>query len=470
MDKRIWKPLAMTLAVSAASVSYAHADVDIDNDGLIEISTLQELDLMRYDLAGTSLNGDSTGCPATGCNGYELVADLDFDTNGNGVADDGDLFWNEGKGWVPVGKSGSRYTGTLEGNGHVIRNFYINGSADKFIGLFGATDSAVIRNMTFAGANVKGYEYLAIVAGDAHESTFTNIHFTGMYVEVTRRRGGALIGSGYDNIIVNNVTASGQVKGMRESGGLIGYISANGSTDVGRNQLSNIEYSGTVSGYSQVGPLVGAMYRSDVVGFRVTNSQASASLYQVGGAFGAVTGVTVANGQIESDIASGGWGEAGGLVGHAFNSTFASISFKGNVTSTSYETGGLIGLAGGLVIENTRTEAAVTSQSGTAGLIGVVSQNFNVEISNSLVITTLNGGGSISPLIGSYVNIPTITETYWDSEVSGIYTSDSGEPRTTAELQCPTMPGDVTCDASMYSGWDDTIWDFGTSSDYPVLR
>ena len=54
--------LATTVAVTLGQVANAAADVDIDDDGLIEISTLQQLDLMRYDLAGTSLNGDSTGC------------------------------------------------------------------------------------------------------------------------------------------------------------------------------------------------------------------------------------------------------------------------------------------------------------------------------------------------------------------------------------------------------------------------
>ena len=47
--------LATTVAVTLGQVANAAADVDIDDDGLIEISTLQQLDLMRYDLAGTSL-------------------------------------------------------------------------------------------------------------------------------------------------------------------------------------------------------------------------------------------------------------------------------------------------------------------------------------------------------------------------------------------------------------------------------
>ena len=81
MKLRQWMPAALAMAIVSPTLVQASTDVDIDNDGLIEISTLEQLDLMRYDLAGTSLNGDSTGCPATGCNGYELVADLDFDTN-----------------------------------------------------------------------------------------------------------------------------------------------------------------------------------------------------------------------------------------------------------------------------------------------------------------------------------------------------------------------------------------------------
>ena len=39
------------------------------------------------------------GCPHSVCVGYELVANLDFDTNGNGRADAGDAYWNDGAGW-----------------------------------------------------------------------------------------------------------------------------------------------------------------------------------------------------------------------------------------------------------------------------------------------------------------------------------------------------------------------------------
>jgi hypothetical protein len=147
MNKCKWTPLSLAFAMSASlshATSNPSGDVDIDNDGLIEIATLQELDLMRYDLAGTSLNGDSTGCPATGCNGYELVNDLDFDTNGNGVADSGDLFWNNGEGWESIATANisNSFKAKLNGNGYSISNLFSSrgGSGGGLFGFVADTD------------------------------------------------------------------------------------------------------------------------------------------------------------------------------------------------------------------------------------------------------------------------------------------------------------------------------------------
>jgi hypothetical protein len=94
----------------------------------------------------------------------------------------------------------------------------------------------------------------------------------------------------------------------------------------------------------------------------------------------------------------------------------------------------------------------------------------------SLVSGVIAEGGIIGIGINYYSVITqediasTVTSSFWDVDVSGLSSSFGGEGKTTFELQCPTMPGDVTCNASMYADWDETIWDFGTSSDYPVLR
>ena len=53
---------------------------------------------------------------------------------------------------------------------------------------------------------------------------------------------------------------------------------------------------------------------------------------------------------------------------------------------------------------------------------------------------------------------------YWDTETSGWITSKGGVGKTTSELQAPTS------NTGIYSGWNAVQWDFGTSSQYPVLK
>ena len=79
-------------------------DYDTDDDGLIEISNLEQLDAVRYNLNGSGFSystpwaeaftdggGVALACGGlVGCVGYELNADLDFDTDGSGEVDAGD--------------------------------------------------------------------------------------------------------------------------------------------------------------------------------------------------------------------------------------------------------------------------------------------------------------------------------------------------------------------------------------------
>ena len=149
-----------THASQTLTVSVTVTDkVDFDGDGLIEIHDLTMLHNIRYNLTGTSYKtaaaatGVTTGCPDAGCNGYELVSDLDFDTDGDGTTWSGDstngytldsgdsqapYFITANGGWEPIGDCGandecgessnnddSPFTATFEGNGFVIRNLAI---------------------------------------------------------------------------------------------------------------------------------------------------------------------------------------------------------------------------------------------------------------------------------------------------------------------------------------------------------
>ena len=351
---------------------------DTDHDGLIEITTLAQLDTIRYDLYG---DGSPTSAGAAAyraafplafpdtnarlrcggpCLGYELLADLDFfdtngdgqvdtndDTNGDGqVAADDTPYWNNGAGWEPIATGSSNWRATFEGHGHTIRHLFINRPAADQVGLFGRVasfGSGPIRAVGVIEVDVTGNDYVGGLVG--------------------WNRGG-----------VTASYATGRVSGESEVGGL-----------VGRNFSGTITASyatGRVSGDSEVGGLVGRNYSGTIT-------------------------ASYATGRVSGDS------EVGGLVGRNFSGTIMA----------SYATG------------------AVTGSSEAGGLVG---RNF----------------------------FGTITASYWDTTTSGHDTSDGGTGQTTATLQAPTDYNGI------YQTWNvdlngdsmnDDPWDFGTSSQYPVL-
>ena len=205
-------------------------DYDTNNNGLIDITTLAQLNAIRWDLDGngdvssgnaanylrafpsrdTSATGrmgcqltdhdDDTSTPnqAT-CTGYELMNDLDFDENDDGqitAADAG--YWNSGAGWNPI----STFTATFSGNGHTIANLFINRSGTDFIGLFGGIGgSARIEALGLTAAEVTGRNVVGILAGQVDTNTMTVASFTTGQVSGETGVGG-LVGS-RDNSALN---------------------------------------------------------------------------------------------------------------------------------------------------------------------------------------------------------------------------------------------------------------------------
>ncbi len=113
-------------------------DYDLDNDGLIDVSSLDQLNAIRWDLDGngepaaanTSSYAAATrmGCPSGACAGYELTADPDFDAAGNGGVTSTDPYPNR----TPIG---GNYNSTFDGDGYTISNLLMNNS-DSQAGLF----------------------------------------------------------------------------------------------------------------------------------------------------------------------------------------------------------------------------------------------------------------------------------------------------------------------------------------------
>ena len=436
-----------------SAIASAVIDYDSDGDGLLEIRTLEQLNAVRWDVDGDGMVTDDTGtadvdeaaiyvaafpqaapnmgCPMTGCTGYELMADLDFDVDGNGVVDandgrtdtngdsvldaaddadvdaddddniDGGAFWNGGAGWRPLGTGVDKFVAVFEGNGHTIANLFFDRGPNfnnwDRVGLFGRLGDdgltpprgATIRNLVLTGASVAGDDRVGILTGQTYSTT-----------------------------TISNVRVSGAATGRRYVGGLIGVVGED-------TRISRASASGSVT----------------------------ASNNQAGGLVGENKGDIAAS---YAAVAVSGNANVGGLVGHNDDGAILASYATGSVNSNASNVGGVVGLNGGDIIASYSTGAVSRSGGSTLGVGGLVGND------------DLSG---------------TVSNSYWDTESSGQSTSRTGTGKTGAELRAPTAYGSGT---DIYANWNldldnadgdnshstgqDNPWDFGAAHNYPTLR
>ena len=266
------------------TLKYGKTDYDEDNDGYIDISTHAQLNAVRWDLdadgdpsSGNAATyntafplrftgaGGRMGCPSSGCTGYELTADIDLDTDGDGSADSGDEYWNIGNGWDPIGTSASRYTGDFKGNGFTINNLFISRSNTDYVGLFGATSGASrIETIGVTNANITAKDYVGVLVG----------HINGDVVACYTT--GAITAGSYVGGLVGYMGAAGTTPSIHSSysrasltanfnkGGLVGRINL--------GSITNSYATGSVPGSISLGGLVGIVTGFNAGSVSVTNS------------------------------------------------------------------------------------------------------------------------------------------------------------------------------------------------------
>ena len=381
-------------------------DYDRDDDGLIEVADLDQLDVIRFDPDGDATVGSAgtpniptsemadaydaaypdrllgMGCPG-GCVGYELTADLDFDTNGSGAVDAGDRFWNEGLGWEPIGGGSflvgpglfGRYTkdnfhAMFEGNGHAISNLSIDreesavGKLGSFnVGLFATVErGGTVRNLRVLGANVVATENVGAIIGNTSgpvvgvvaTGTIAGRWDVGGVVGVVSRPGDA--GGSIRNA---HAHAHADVTGERFVGGLVGR-------NAGRIVASYA--TGDVAGELYVGGLVGLSGRPISASYATGNITGDGSV-------GGLVGLSVEDGRIVASYATGavvGQEYAGGVVGQLLRGLGAEVvaSYSERHAAEAVAVG-FPGLSAG-----SRTAADLLNPSGYAGIYG----DWNIDL------------------------------------------------------------------------------------------
>ena len=425
-------------------------DIDDDNDGLIEIFTIEDLDAIRNNL---SASGEGLeGIPSSGTIGFELENDLNFE-NPDDYEDPSlmDSFTTGLLGWRPIGIS-ARFNAIFEGNEFTISNLFSRGGTDGEAGLFNSISSgAEIRNLNL--------EITMVSARNAAEV-------------------GGLVSTCLGNI--NNCNVSGSVIGNNFSGLLVGGLVRGNILNC--SSSGNIQVDSTLATGSTVGGLIGLASNDRLFGGVITidNCFSTASVSGVTGVGGLIGGVGgdedeqrifVSNCYATGDVEE--IGSIGGLIGSLNHTDVESCYAIGNIT------GGFRGGLGGLIGSMRNSDISSCYASGTiligeapaGGLIGLIDRNVSIQTSFSYgLISNISGVNNFDKeggLVGSIEsNNTTIVfdNNYWDLESSSLTISEGDAiGLTTAELQNPTGA------TGIYETWDSTVWDFGTNSQYPAL-
>jgi len=284
---------------------------------------------------------------------YKMTANVNFnnysseDWNNDGTIDGSNTY-----GWNPLGTSSIPFSGIWDGDGHSITNLYINQSWNNYKGLFGATSSAMIKNLYFEDTSIVGGNYTGTLVGYADSTDINNVGSYSTYVNGNSYTGGLV---GYSNNMTLTTTSS--------SGTIIG--------------LSN--YAGGIVGYSDDGVHIYKSY-----------SSASIANSYGGSGFGGVVGYMNRNGVVGNCYATGNidtpkWGGnyVGGLVGYMNNGSSVYDSYSTSKINAGSYVGGLVGYIknNGSSITNSYALWS-TAPYGNSSVGGLVGYNKSATISN----------------------------------------------------------------------------------------
>ncbi len=354
---------ALTTPQAAHKVDAPFTDYDNNDNNLIDVTTLAQLNAIRHDLDGDGnpTAGGTTayntafpdreagatgrmGCPAT-CAGYELMDDLDFDTDG-----DDDVADAPYDNWTPI----ASYANTFQGNGHIIDNLTINDST---------TGSGVLRLGLFDNIN----------------SSISGVGLPGASIS-SSHSGTLLMGP-----LAGNVLTAGSVTSSWATGSVM-------ATDTG----SGLKFIGGLVGHSE-GPV-----RASYSAASVTATTAATAVSAGGLAGGLNLGSGTLTASYATGAVSGGTGSGshvGGLVGQ-FRSNASSIIASyaaGTVTGgTGANVGGLVGSAGSGTITNSYWDVTASGVADDADSpAGVGKTTSELQTPTAYGTTGIYSGGSV---------------------------------------------------------------------------
>ena len=255
--------------------------------------------------------------------------------------------------WMPIGYW-QTFNGTFDGQNHTISNLKHHGTeADCYVGLFGYTENATIKNLTINNVDIK------LVA----DNSWAGGHM------------GALVGNADGTIVIENINVTGDVKidgdlTQAGAGRIGGVVGGNTCTGTIKNVVVNANAGSFVKGNSSVGGIAGQLQPSATGGELTfencpSNIDVTAQQFYAGGIIGlAAYGTSFTNCSTSGNISvlagrsgnandlyrvggiAGGWDDGADKVLSLVNcSTTCELSGQSvdGKTATSFDCGGFVG-------------------------------------------------------------------------------------------------------------------------------
>ena len=418
-------------------------DIDDDGDGLIEISSAEQLAFMRNNLAGTHLNdgtnpasnnGCGNGRSVLACNGYELIANIRLTND-----------------WIPVGNCGNGavateaagvytevdcnsngFTGTFNGNDYTVSNINIRPaknmaettsadprtrSGDRGVGFFGAIgNTAVIRNFHLEDVEIIGGAFrIGLLVGHSIADNSTGEE---------------------DGAEIINVSAEGHI--LRESSSITA-ITNQADCEAASGTFINNKCDRSIVVATQEILNRDECDRANGVWANLVCTVTQVSAYDVGGLVGTADRLLIRNSYVRLSEINGAQ-LVGGLVAKARNSTIEG-SYARIVTMRSYANtrinalAGFIGDAEGTTIHSSYANSEFiglhTPTQNNLAMLNAITPHMSpfigigngTTITNSYAVATTLQISSIyregntyyaGGLLSNVPDIaPTITRSYW---------------------------------------------------------
>lgn len=262
------------------------------------IDTTHQLQLMNLALGASYVLGGP----------YTLLGNLDASETGrnDGTAANSNGMWAK-TGFVTIGSDGNNFSGSLNGQFHLIANLTINQPEGSRIGLFGKTQGLVLQNLALRNISVTGGTWVGALVGYSLAGSITDVYVSGSVSG--RNNVGGLVGQSGSSI--NNAYMTGSVTASDSYvGGLVSTNQGVISNTYAIASLSGINAGALVSSNADQhgGSIAHSFWNTDVSFQGIVTSDSLAGL--TGGSAADAKGLSSVQWLSQGPIATGAWDTA----------------------------------------------------------------------------------------------------------------------------------------------------------------